>query len=474
MSESTIYRLGLFPGGRPAFEPISPAGLTAALTGQDPSAEDLALKQYTAGRKKTYLNVIHGVEPKNLASAGWGLVLPRDSDDGLLDALAPLIEHRRRQAGDRFYQITGEEGLAPRESKAAFLRRHFMGAGPVDPEKLPYYLLLVGSPEQIPFHFQQQLDVQFAVGRLHFDRLADYAAYARQVVETETRAAAAETQAVALWCPTHDAATIAGYDLFLDPLSKVLAKKNNINLRDMRGAAATKAAFQALAGGADPASLLVSLSHGMAAEETITADRPDARAAQGALVCGDWRGGDAPWSDAYVLGPDSVQPAPNSGTIWFNLSCFGGGTPKIQPHFKAGRRRNIADEAFVNALSQKLLSRERGALQAVVSHVDLLYLHSFEGNHGGSYPAAFTSAVSALLDGFPVGAAVDVVNQRYAELATELTDHLEELHWADEGTPVDPEKAAAIAETWCAHHDARNYVVFGDPAVRLGPVPATT
>ena len=76
-------------------------------------------------------------------------------------------------------------------------------AAPVGPRRgVPYYLLIVGSPQRIPFEFQAQFDLQWAVGRLHFDKVEDYAAYAQKVVEYEKGVGAgAASAAPRVWMP---------------------------------------------------------------------------------------------------------------------------------------------------------------------------------------------------------------------------------------------------------------------------------
>jgi hypothetical protein len=87
------------------------------------------------------------------------------------DALKPLLDLRKSQAGKlkehRYKEFTGPDGYRLKggdgqpESKQQFLARHRMGPGLADPDVVPYYLLLVGGPEEIPYAFQYQLDVSF-------------------------------------------------------------------------------------------------------------------------------------------------------------------------------------------------------------------------------------------------------------------------------------------------------------------------
>jgi hypothetical protein len=122
-------------------------------------------------------------DPNDLGDTGWGLIVARDVDPAVLEALAPLIEHRRAAAMGRFRTFSGDYGYRPGLLGREFLARQRKGPGPLDPDRVPYYLLIVGSPEAIPFEFQQALSVQYAVGRLHFATLEQYANYARMVVD---------------------------------------------------------------------------------------------------------------------------------------------------------------------------------------------------------------------------------------------------------------------------------------------------
>jgi hypothetical protein len=72
------------------------------------------------------------------------------------------------------------------ESGWGISARHGLTPGSIDPEIVPYYLLLIGAPDQIPFEFQYLLGVDYAIGRLSFDAPEDYERYARSTVAYES------------------------------------------------------------------------------------------------------------------------------------------------------------------------------------------------------------------------------------------------------------------------------------------------
>ena len=57
---------------------------------------------------------------------------------------------------------------------------------------------------------------------------------------------------------------------------------------------------------------------------------------------------------------------------------------------------------------------------------------------------------------------MDSFNVRYAELAADLAERIEQIQLYD--VPCDD---AELAHLWICSSDARNYAVIGDPAVRL-------
>ena len=119
-----------------------------------------------------------------------GVVFPEDTDDGILTALQPLLQHRKSQATllrpDGYREFIRRSGYRAGETGAQFLWRHGVAPGVSDRGLVPHYLLLVGDPETIPFDFQYQLCTTNAVGRVHFGTHAEYTAYARSVIEAES------------------------------------------------------------------------------------------------------------------------------------------------------------------------------------------------------------------------------------------------------------------------------------------------
>ncbi len=182
--------------------PMTGEELAAFIQGER-APENLAELRYRYELStQRHLGLREGVNPLRIEETGWGVIFAHGADPAIQEALAPLLDWRRGQAGDLYRAFIGELAYRLGESKQQFLTRHGVGPGPADPAKMPYYLLIVGSPQDIPYQFQYQLDVQYAVGRLHFDTLQEYANYAATVVAAEKGEITAPAASPSLRLPT--------------------------------------------------------------------------------------------------------------------------------------------------------------------------------------------------------------------------------------------------------------------------------
>ena len=124
---------------------------------------------------------------------------------------------RRQQAGSRFKILEYRKGELVRD----WYRRHGVWVGNVDPEMVPFYLLIVGAPTEIPFEFQYLLGIEYAVGRLGFQQAEDYACYARSAVAYEEVVSPGTTREIVFWSTRDlgDAATNLSNSLLVKPLA---------------------------------------------------------------------------------------------------------------------------------------------------------------------------------------------------------------------------------------------------------------
>jgi hypothetical protein len=436
--------------------PMSPDAVDAAQVDSD------EIKQRAQADK--HLALVPTADPKKLTESGWAIVFPSKIDPAVVAALQPLIEHRRRLVNDEtlFRVFDGKDGVTgPNQSATDWLGRFGVGLATVDPANgVPYYLTLVGSPQQISFDFQYTLDLQWSVGRLYFETPAEYEAYARAVVEYETAEKVPHRKRSAMWMTQHDgdaATTMLATQVGRRFEAKGLGTKFGFGLDSFIGAKATKAQLQSIMrgeGASGPPALLFTGSHGL---EWPVTDTEGQRKLQGSIVTQEWVRG-APVDETQRLSGDDVPAdAKLFGMVHFLFACFGGGCPVTDTYRKAkdGSPIQLANEPLIAQLPQRMLAK--GAL-AVMAHIDRAWSWSFQTGAGLPQDQVMRSTIEAVLAGLPVGLALDYFNLQWSTLAARLGMLQGQLK---------PPTIAALANLFVARDDARNYVLFGDPAVRL-------
>jgi hypothetical protein len=379
--------------------PLRPAVVAAVARGEPVDRHELL--ELRARHRRTaveHLGPVAEVDPSDLAEAGWGVVFARDADPAVRRALRPLLDHRRRQATSatgpaRYREFAGADGYQPGETAADFLVRHQVAPGqPADPCRMPYYLLLVGDPEAIPFGFQYRLDIVYAVGRLDLETPEDYERYALGVVDSERAATAAPPQ-VTFFATRHpdDRPTRLSADHLVAPLARAAARLGTWPVGHVAGEAATKARLGRLLGGEAAPGLLFLAGHGMG----FAGGDPRQRSHQGALLCQDWPGPLA-WRapippELYFAGDDLAGDARLDG-----LGAMRPGGPFLREWLNQGRGGDASDHAVAADYEPADPGLAAWAKDGIMDRIfgragnDLVVptLGVYDGNGSGCFPIA--------------------------------------------------------------------------------------
>lgn len=433
-----------------------------ARTGQvTPDLEEV--RHIVEERSRTFLDVRAGVEPEKIGEAGWGVVFPASVDPTAIRAqLQPLLSARQLEANETkklYREYSGSAGYQPGESKIEWLQRNGAGPGLVNPDAVPYYLLLVGSPEEIPFGFQHDLSVQYAVGRLCFDELSQYGNYANAALAASRRPSHSKAVFFGTRNPGDKATRLSATQL-VAPLAEMFAARNPTWTVESRvGREATKARLMEVMDPLDPPSLVFTATHGT----VFPFDDPLQETCQGAFLCQEWNpqdGQHAVPADHYFAADDVKEDSKLAGAVIFNFACYSAGTPRTDdlPTLSGKPEDPVAKRAFVAELPKRLLGLKEGPL-AVIGHVDRAWGYSFLWPGVDDHRIPFEDALLSIAAGCPIGHAMRGFPQRFADLAVTL-DRVSKA--ARDGEPD-----VKLAGWWTACRDARNYVILGDPAGRL-------
>jgi hypothetical protein len=458
--------------------PLAPIGAQAlnVLAGHpaESAVQSESIQKKAADAKQDHLGVQDGIDPEAMHEAGWAILYGRGVSQEIKDALRPLIDHRRAQVNnDTIFKIfEGDDTYKPGDTASDWLKRKRIRMTDVVPLKgVPYYVMIVAAPDDVPFEFQYGLDLYWAVGRIWFPTVDEFAQYAASVVKYETMATVPTSRQMAIYGTRNegDAATGLVTDFLIHPMIKgdaftgPFGKKQQFVLNPFIDGAATKDTLSNIFSGSisnGPPALLFTGSHGL----VFPPAEKRQELQQGAIVCQEWVGSTTvgPTRKQYFPAQDLPSDTKVHGMVHFIFACYGGGWPQFDSYDLSSTPAPVGPRPAMARLPQTLMARPDGCgALAVLAHIDRAWTASFQDGADDSQVDGFRVVVERMMAGSRLGQATDKFNLRWAVLSTDLADILESK---SENRPVDNNDLIA---KWIARDDARNYVLYGDPAVRL-------
>jgi hypothetical protein len=414
------------------------------------------------------------VDPANWQhpEVGWGVVLPDRDDvpvgerargDDAPEPIRQLIEERGNAPVFRYRADLGDAQLRWYDAQGAAFDLGFAGGRGMAPDQnqIPAYLLVVGSPQEIPWSAQLRLQLDFRVGRLDLDTagLAHYVAALRN----DWKDARRNTAKPLVWAVDH------GHPDITRLMRKVIAEKMALALGgdaefDMAdgflvdGQATGEGLAEALAA-RRPAFVLTS-SHGA----TFPFDDTARMAAQLGLLV-DARKTVTP---AEAIATDAAH-----GAVWYAHACCSVGsdgasqfTGLVQPGTTLSDTLLAVERcgSMTGPLPRRLLGSET-PVRAFVGHVEPTFNWTLRSPDNGQ--AIAHHIVRALYHQLhlaarpPIGLAMATY---YANVAGFLQDHTREVDAVNRSVPGALDRALRAK---LIAMDRLATVILGDPTVAL-------
>lgn len=393
-------------------------------------------------------------DPANPAVGKWAIVTLIDDAEKAREALAPLLKHREPWLWQP--PEGGSPGLLSFSKPATqSVDRWIKRLREASAFKPPYYLLLVGGPDRIPFEVQHAFDLAFATGRIDVSDTPGgpfswnaVRAYAEKVVRYETGKIPVDPRAL-LYSFATDGATQESHATLSAPLAAHLGEAKVARLF---GADATTANLCNALRGRSPA-VVVTTSHGI--------EFPCDPLEWGALTDSLF----ATSASAVPFGASVAGQAPRlaAGAIVFAFACFSAGVPRVSAHQKLVEQVDevISGAPFTAPLPRAWLGKPEGPV-AFAGHVDRATSHSFRTTKRGEDADPFFHFADWLLEGEgTLGQAMSTFHERAGDAATDLANILSIARSGEA-----KRSPASVVEAWVRFHDYAGYILLGDPAIR--------
>lgn len=436
-------------------------------------ARRLGRKPPAAARVKTRDAPVFG-DKSNPSVGKWAIVALESDMERAKESLAPLIEHRLSQGIAVTWVPSanlspGIAAIHPPPAKAAY-SKWIARLNETTDNQTPYYLLLIGGPDRIPFEVQIEMDNYFGTGRLDVSDTPGGAfsweacrAYAEKIVQFEQGLLPVQRKAL-LYSFTTDDATGAAHREVSEPLSKYLVDllgPGAINTLFEKNATTPKLLSELGSGVSDSPALIVTVSHGI--------ERPSDPVLWGALTDSTFvkQAGGTPFS-AHSVSKEPFAP----GAVILSFACFSAGVPQRSAHrLLLGEGDEYLPFAPRTAdLPRTLLAHPQGPI-AFAGHVDRATSYSFQALGAADGQNAFIHFAAWILGKLSdtdlargtLSRALSTFRERAGQRARELVA-LSSPAGRKGSSP------AALVDAWVKCHDAEGYILLGDPVIRMAKV----